>query len=191
MTLTHLRRSDYRVMPWKNGGGSTEEILLHPADAGVQDAAPFAFRVSLATVAASGPFSPFPGVDRTIVQLEGPAMQLDHGALGRHELTRLVPYRFPGDWETSGHVAGPARDLNVMTRRGEISAHVETRSLSATPLAMPAADWTIIYVVDGAIGTDGGQMIAAGETLVASGGALESVQAQDAARCVVATLYRS
>ncbi len=48
-----LRASDHRVMPWKNGGGSTTEIAVFPIDSGL-DA--FDWRVSMATVAADGPF---------------------------------------------------------------------------------------------------------------------------------------
>ncbi|OJT17017.1 hypothetical protein BO221_47220 [Archangium sp. Cb G35] len=55
-------------MPWKNGGGVTRELwkLPHPFDP-----ARFLARVSIATVGASGPFSVFPGVDRTLMILEG------------------------------------------------------------------------------------------------------------------------
>ena len=48
---------------WKNGGGSTTEIAVFPPDAGFDD---FDWRVSLATVAADGPFSAFPGIERTL-----------------------------------------------------------------------------------------------------------------------------
>ncbi|MBM7325185.1 HutD family protein, partial [Agrobacterium sp. S2] len=49
-------------MPWKNGGGVTTEIIVHPAKASMAD---FDWRISMANVAQDGPFSIFPGVDRT------------------------------------------------------------------------------------------------------------------------------
>ena len=49
--------------PWKNGGGSTTEIAIAPLGATVDK---FDWRISLATIANSGPFSVFPGVDRTL-----------------------------------------------------------------------------------------------------------------------------
>ena len=46
-----LRESNYVTVPWKNGGGLTREILKVPADADAFD-----WRLSLATIAAPGPF---------------------------------------------------------------------------------------------------------------------------------------
>ena len=63
---------EYRRMPWKNGGGSTDEIATYPRGAGL-DA--FDWRVSIAHVASDGPFSRFPGVERTITLLEGAGMR--------------------------------------------------------------------------------------------------------------------
>ena len=63
-----LRAENYRRMPWKNGGGETTEIAVFPAGAGLDD---FDWRVSMARVESSGPFSVFPGIDRTLAILEG------------------------------------------------------------------------------------------------------------------------
>src|SRR6185369_11614525 len=68
-----LTPSDYRPMPWKNGGGRTIEIAVHPVGATL-DA--FQWRVSIADIERDGPFSRFPGIDRTIVLLEGAGMHL-------------------------------------------------------------------------------------------------------------------
>ena len=57
-----LRAADYPRMPWKNGGGETAEILVEPAGAPLDS---FDWRLSMARVAADGPFSLFPGVERT------------------------------------------------------------------------------------------------------------------------------
>ncbi len=65
-----IRSSDYRRMPWKNGGGETVEIAIAPAGASL-DA--FDWRISMACVASSGPFSRLPGIDRTLAVLAGPA----------------------------------------------------------------------------------------------------------------------
>ena len=90
MTLRIFGPGDFRVMPWKNGAGSTTELLIDPPGATL--AGGFRWRVSMATVAESGPFSSFPGLDRTLLLLEGEGMELDHGPHGRALLPGpLVP----------------------------------------------------------------------------------------------------
>lgn len=110
--IKHLTPADYRVMAWKNGGGSTTEIALAPDPDGG-----FAWRVSMADLKASGPFSAFPGIDRIITPLSGPAFRLTHDGGAPHEVTPLVPYAFSGDWATSAELTGPGQDYNVMVRR--------------------------------------------------------------------------
>ena len=85
-------------MPWKNGLGTTTEIAVHPPGAGL-DA--FAWRVSIADLGASGPFSIFAGYDRTLVQIEGAPMTLSHAGRGEKRLSLLSPYRFAGELDTT------------------------------------------------------------------------------------------
>lgn len=68
-----LRAGDYKRMPWKNGGGQTTEIAVFPPHASVED---FGWRISMATVGEDGPFSVFPGVDRTLSILSGEGIEL-------------------------------------------------------------------------------------------------------------------
>ncbi|WP_172963489.1 HutD/Ves family protein [Thalassospira marina] len=111
-----LRAGDYRRMPWKNGGGETVEIAVYPANAGLDD---FAWRISMATVASDGPFSSFPGIDRTLSILKGAGMTLVIGDQPPITLTgETPPYPFAADVPTSAMlVDGAITDLNVMTRR--------------------------------------------------------------------------
>lgn len=69
-----IRSTDLVRVPWKNGGGTTAEVAVHPPGTGF-DA--FDWRISMADVAADGPFSRFPGVDRTLVLAEGRDLVLD------------------------------------------------------------------------------------------------------------------
>ncbi len=71
-----LTPADFHPMPWKNGAGRTTEIAVYPPGASL-DA--FLWRVSIADVERDGPFSRFPGIDRTIVLLEGGGMRLRSG----------------------------------------------------------------------------------------------------------------
>lgn len=119
-----LRAADHRVMPWKNGGGSTTEIAVHPEGAGLDT---FEWRLSMATVASDGPFSVFAGVDRTLAVLEGEGIVLSVEGRPDVTLTRASPpLSFPADALTSARlVSGPILDFNVMTRRGWLTHRVE------------------------------------------------------------------
>ncbi len=69
--ITYFDYATLPVTPWKNGAGATREIIAVPSVD-----APFLWRASIATLQADGPFSPFPGVDRTIVLLAGRPLRL-------------------------------------------------------------------------------------------------------------------
>lgn len=124
-----LRAADYRVMPWKNGGGTTTEIAVFPDGASL-DA--FDWRVSMARVEGSGPFSSFAGIDRTLSVLEGEGIVLDVAGQPAARLTPAsAPFSFPADLPTSAAlIAGPISDLNVMTRRGSTLHSVERLAIS-------------------------------------------------------------
>ena len=134
-----LRAGNYRRMPWKNGGGETAEIAVFPEGAGLDD---FGWRVSMATVEAGGPFSAFPGVDRTLSILEGEGMILSvEGRIPIGLTSRSDPLTFPADVATSARlIAGPITDLNVMTRRGRyrhaVTSHRVEGSMEIDPAGM-------------------------------------------------------
>ncbi|WP_330294540.1 HutD/Ves family protein [Streptomyces sp. NBC_00503] len=120
-----LRAADRPAAGWKNGGGVTREIAAFPPGAGMDD---FGWRISLAEVTADGPFSVFPGVDRTLTLAEGAGMDLEIGDLENGGVRDLVdrryePRRFPGDEPTACRLlAGPVVNFNVMYRRGAVTA---------------------------------------------------------------------
>ncbi len=115
--MTVLPHSEYKRMPWKNGGGETLEIAVFPQASPSGD---FDWRISMATVAADGPFSPFPGIDRILTVIDGDAMELSVEGRPPELLDQgTEPYRFAGDVPTSGRLRnGPIADLNLMVRRG-------------------------------------------------------------------------
>jgi uncharacterized protein len=114
MTIVPFDR--LKAVPWKNGLGITREIAVEPKGATMDD---FTWRVSIADVDTASPFSRFPGIDRTIVLLEGDGftMRLD----GEHEhalTTPCVPFAFAGEAVVEVALAGGAtRDFNLMVRR--------------------------------------------------------------------------
>lgn len=125
MALQRFDTARLAATPWKNGGGTTREIVCQPPGAGM-DA--FDWRVSIATIAAAGPFSAFPAVDRVIMLLEGAGVRLHAGTAGvDHRLdTPLAPFAFAGDSALDCDLlGGTSTDFNVMTRRGKLRAEVQ------------------------------------------------------------------
>lgn len=170
--MRRIRPAEYRLMPWKNGLGTTTEIAVHPPGAPL-DA--FEWRLSIAELAASGPFSTFPGYDRILVQIEGAPMTLRHEGGGEQRLRLLEPYRFAGELSTYGELEAPsARDFNVMVRRDRASAEVSVRELArAAPLrADTEAEVSIVHALHGEVSVevDGESIpLSARESLVVRG----------------------
>lgn len=113
-----LEEKDFTKKLWKNGRGITKEIMVKPA--GAED---FDWRISLATLGESGPFSSFPGIIRWLVLLEGADVTLKHTDR-THELAPMTPYFFSGDEETSAVVRGPGRDFNLMLKEGKANGKI-------------------------------------------------------------------
>jgi environmental stress-induced protein Ves len=118
-----LRANEHREMPWKIGGGSTIEVAIEPPGASL-DA--FDWRISLARVAADGPFSRFAGIDRTIAVAEGHGLTFNVEGLPPFTMTLdSKPFAFKGEDQVSAApVDGETLDLNVMTRRGVFAHHM-------------------------------------------------------------------
>jgi hypothetical protein len=109
--------SDAPPIPWKNGGGLTRELMVWP------DAQSWFWRMSVATLARSGPFSTFDGVERWFAVLTGAGVQLDLGmacAAARYELTPdTLPLCFAGESLVDCTlIDGAAEAFNLMLRRG-------------------------------------------------------------------------
>lgn len=140
--VTLLRSIDRIAKPWKNGGGVTRDIAIWPEDASLGD---FDWRVSMAEVAADGPFSLFPGIDRTLAVLSG-TMRLTINGHGTHDLTSTdTPLRFPGDIAVFGSpLGGPVTDLNVMVRRDRYRASL--RRLEAANTVVASENEIVILV---------------------------------------------
>ena len=123
--LRFIRAAELRASPWKNGGGVTREIAVHPAGAGMDD---FLWRVSAAEVVTPGPFSYWEGVDRVLLVTQGGPVHLIQERTRR---TVVLPagrdFRFAGEEPYRCELpAGPVRDFNLMLRRTKAQGHVTT-----------------------------------------------------------------
>ncbi|KAB7597681.1 HutD/Ves family protein [Verminephrobacter eiseniae] len=90
--------------PWRNGGGLTREIARgasRPATANEWD-----WRLSVASITASGPFSTFAGVDRVAALVDG-ALLLDARSAARSWTAQGEVHDFQGDDEFFCRLAAP------------------------------------------------------------------------------------
>jgi len=139
-----IRRASFTATPWKNGGGITHEAIRVPATG---DA--FLWRVSVAHVDASGPFSDFAGYDRKMVLLRGRGVALEFGSGDKCALRSI------GDWaEFDG--AMPARcelldgacvDLNLMVSKSLRTAARVERLSGLELVAASQGETTLIFAI--------------------------------------------
>lgn len=147
-----LRNGDYPSRPWKNGGGTTRDIIVSPPGASLDE---FDWRLSLAQVDRDGPFSRFDGVDRTLVLLSG-AMTL-HEPDRRIELVRGEPVEFPGERAIEATLnGGSTLDFNVMTRRGRVR-HTVRREVFSAPanLSSTRGSTIVLFALQGGLRLEG------------------------------------
>ncbi len=176
-------------MRWKNGGGWTTEIAVHPREG------EFDWRVSIAEIDADSEFSRLPGIDRSILVLDGEGMQLQVGddpavvlrAKGevlafsgdRPASCRLLggPTRdfnrsglWPASWPESAEVDESGRRtlaVNVMTRRSAFSHRLTTHVLGEPlELERPAGSAWLVHVVSGTASL-GESIVEAGDSVLA------------------------
>jgi environmental stress-induced protein Ves len=133
--LRIVRQSSFTATPWKNGGGITHEAIRVPASGD-----PFRWRVSLAHIDASGPFSDYAGYNRKMVLLRGAGLELRFGDGEQHTLRKVGEMaEFDGALPTYCHLLnGPCVDLNLMVLKSDnvaagVQRFTEPLNLSASP----------------------------------------------------------
>jgi environmental stress-induced protein Ves len=154
--LRVLRRSDYKAIPWKNGRGIAHQIAASPAGAGYDT---MDWQVSRPEIAADGPFSSLPGLDRQFMLVSGNGLTLKvrsdaDGLSFDHQIDApLEPFAFRGEWAVECVLRdGPVQVFNVMTRRGRAGARLEVvAAAAARPVAKPAGETLLVYVARGPV----------------------------------------
>ncbi|MCU8017972.1 HutD family protein [Shewanella sp. SM72] len=144
-----IRYQDCPSTLWKNGGGSTKQLLISPINAEFTE---FDYRISIASISSNGPFSSFIGIDRQLVILKGDGVEL---SINSHERTKQInglgagekisgntdtteykrltptdsPFCFTGETSITSQLLGSdVIDFNVMTKRGAFKAHTQRLS---------------------------------------------------------------
>ncbi|MDG1581610.1 HutD family protein [Pseudomonas sp. GOM6] len=116
MTAHLIDLEQLPTTPWKNGGGSTRQLAIAPPDAGLDDSA---WRISCARVASTGPFSLFPGIQRSLALLEGNLLlQRANGETRMQACGEALD--FSGEEVIDATpLDGAVLDLNLMSRRDD------------------------------------------------------------------------
>lgn len=152
-----LHPEGFLTTPWKNGGGITHEIAMEPGPKG------WLWRISIAEVAADGPFSRFDGLARVLTVIEGEGIDLHHPD-GVLHARPLHPVAFSGKTAVEGRLTrGPIRDLNVIFDPLRIAARV---SAAEGPVVLDTGDDLLGYLCLS------GQAVAAGVPVPAQSFAL-------------------
>ena len=98
---------------WRNGGGTTRELVVFPVHEH------WHWRMSVATVGQDGPFSLFEGVERWFAVLSGNGVRLTMGGNTHALRADSPPLAFDGGATTQCElVSGPTEDFNLMVREG-------------------------------------------------------------------------
>ena len=166
--VTLVRAADLAATRWKNGGGVTREIAAYPAGSDLET---FVWRLSVADVEQPGPFSRFPGIDRTLVLLAGKGMLLDErGGITYSLMKPLDAAHFNGETAIEASlVDGPTRDFNLMLRRGRVRGLIDVwrgnaeHTLDADVMLLFCASGTFDVTL-GAGGQESSAPVTLGET---------------------------
>jgi len=181
-----IRAADCKVMPWKNGGGTTTEIAVAPEGASLSE---FDWRISMAHVGQDGPFSSFPGIDRTLTVLTGNGIRLAFGDGETVALNRATkPFFFKADRAVDGLlVDGPIDDLNVMSRRGAWTHSVERLSGDG-PREITVERGVVVLVARQGNWRVNGTVLAAGDSAVLEAPSNAKLAADDGGELFVVKL---
>lgn len=138
-----IRFADCPPVPWKNGAGTTRELWARRNGAGAA-----LIRISIAEISGAQDFSTFPGIDRVILQLDGPRMVLTIDGVA-HPLAPLTPLPFAGEARVACALDGAeqAHDLNLMCQRGAFRPAMRRLTLRAGEASMVGGKGTVTAVL--------------------------------------------
>ncbi|HBM1810538.1 TPA: HutD family protein, partial [Acinetobacter baumannii] len=135
-----IRADQYTKMLWKNGAGFTLEIARS------QGEADFEWRISMADVTTSGPFSLFPNKQRIISVLDGQGMVLHVDNLPAKKLKQGDIFAFHGESQVQSElVDGAIRDLNLIYDPAKFHARFQWLNEAAEQAFISSADLIFIF----------------------------------------------
>ncbi len=142
MSWNIVRLDDARATPWRNGGGSTRELVAWPTSA------QWRWRMSVATIDASGPFSRFDGISRWFAVLKSAGVRLTVDDAEHDLRSNDAPICFDGGAAIQCRLVGDAtEDFNLMVNTAAGRAHME-RVEGTLEAHLNAAVVIAVYAVD-------------------------------------------
>ncbi len=145
MTWQLIRLEDKPASAWRNGGGTTRELLAWPPNRGGVTA-DWDWRLSVAEVTASGPFSSFEGVQRWFAVLQGEGVQLNMDGMGITLTGSSPPFQFDGAVSVGCQLLGGAtQDFNLMVRRGRGQGRMERVNGPFTSRGLVLGSFVAVY----------------------------------------------
>jgi len=155
--VTIIEPASFIAMPWRNGLGTTIELLKQD----LPDGDGFAWRLSMADVTTNGAFSNFSGYQRTLLLLEGEGLTLDSNGASHRLEKPLQAARFSGDDLTIATLHdAPVKDFNIMVQRRHCSARVSSAQNHGESTLDVDSDILLVYVVDGELSLSGPEISA-------------------------------
>lgn len=136
MSWSRISAADVQAQAWKNGGGTTRELLAWP------HAHDWALRISVAGVECDGPFSSFPGVQRWLAVVEGEGLRL----FDWPQRVGDEPLHFDGGLAPDAElIKGGCTVFNAMQRRGRLVLAPASQGL------LPRTPWVGLFTVQGGL----------------------------------------
>lgn len=135
-----LKADQYTKMLWKNGAGYTLEIARS------QGEIEFDWRISMADVTTSGPFSLFPNKQRIITVLDGQGIVLHVDDLPARSLKLGDIFAFHGESQVHSElVDGAIRDLNLIYDPAKFHARFQRVDGTEAQTFLSSADLIFIF----------------------------------------------
>ena len=136
---------DFITMPWRNGLGSTIELVKHWSGDSFQ------WRLSMAEVTQDGAFSDFSGYDRCLLLMHGKGMTLTDQVGQQWRLSEtLDAAHFKGEDLIDARLHdGPILDFNLMTRRKDCRAKVFTSQQEKSQKIDLNGDLFLLFSIQG------------------------------------------
>jgi len=159
---TIRRAADLVAAPWRNGLGTSREIVTRTLPDGA-----LGWQVSIAELVQDAVFSDYPHCERVFTPIAGdppPELAFDGGGFAPCPV--LVPKRFPGDVPTLSRIPAPGRAFNAIADRRHYTIEVSVVPVSGSAAAPdPAAGEVVVYCHSGRVAV-GADLLGPGDTAI-------------------------